>query len=333
MWCGGSGSSKARSWVCALVGVVAGCGRAEHGILPGPMTAEGGSSTAGSSPTATGGSHAAGGVAAGSGGSGGIDIDPGFCCQLSPENRAGGPSFGTLHRCTEFIYDEECPSQVLNDNVLAEHPGDLAVLEGVTELDGDLVIKDATGVDALHCLNTIAGSLTVELSAEQDTALWALRNLQRLDGSVTLSSSPGRIYSDCAFTAMRSFGGDGPDAGAFRAKIGVAGELDLSALTVHYLQVQDTGLDDLSLPNVGAGVTSFVLKDNPYLSFLRGWQGLSVLRSEERDPSLKYPVEVSGNPYIQSCDAEDMVEPFYAAGFARDEVVVQNNGPCLRHMR
>jgi hypothetical protein len=149
---------------------------------------------------------------------------------------------------------------------------------------------------------------------------------------VRLTSAPGRIYSDCAFTRLTFFGVASQVQGAFIAQRGVAGELDLSAVPLRSLRIDATGLDDLALPSSGAlSLGSFVILDNQYLSSVRGWPLTGLTRNAMAGSGgAKYPVEVSGNPYIQSCDAEDMVEPFYAAGFAREEVVVQDNGPCLR---
>lgn len=307
-----------RTWAWLGLGCVAalgGCGGGEQAPGSGIMTEKGGSG--GSAGTA--GSLAielpkGGGGATGTGGSG--------------SGAGGGAPPVQLHTCSATP-DPPCPTKAVPGLDVTE-PGALQLLEGVTQIDGDLTIRKVAGLDALSCLETITGDLSIDVFADDTPAtLWGLRNLQTVGQTIEINPDE-ELHVDCGFSRLASIGADYFTGGAFDVSGDLSGELDLSQVKSNkHFRIDGSNLTKVTLPSnasIVQGQLSF--QSNSKLAEVLGFSAITFT-PDGINVGGAYSVMITNNPLLSECRARELAQLYIDAGDSPDTVTIMGNLPCV----
>jgi hypothetical protein len=249
-----------------------------------------------------------GGSTAGAGGSAPLDTGP--------------PPTITFHTCG--MPEPSCDPKLLTGDVVIDGLEDLAALQGLTAIEGNLSIAFKM-VDTLGCLESVSGDVSVNvIEGVGDTSLWGLRHLESIGGDLKLSNAVGRTYADCGLSLLERVGSLG--AGSIDAK-DLGGELDLSRLqTARKLAISNTELLQIKLPASGALVLAQLeVSNNPYLSQIGGFDEV-MLQLPEASSS---EVRIVNNPRLSECVVDKIGAQFVRSGAAASALTKFGNLPCL----
>ncbi|HEX2871249.1 MAG TPA: hypothetical protein VHP33_08335 [Polyangiaceae bacterium] len=280
---------------------------------------------------------------AGSGGSAGVagsfslglgGVATGGVATGGASNAAGTDSGGASaspHVCGGAP-EPACPAKVLNGTVVADNAAEWAALEGVTEVNGNLMLMSPLGLDTLSCLEKVSGTLTLDFFAEEAEAkLWGLRNLKSVGGSLYIKPDEG-LEVDCGFSRLTSVGGETyATGGSVDVKGWLRGHLDLSALkVVQNLRMEESSLEKVTLPsNTTLTRGQLALIRNAELSEVAGFSGITF----KNDGILvegAYSVKITDNPLLSECRARELAQLLIAAGAPESGVTVVNNLACAQ---
>lgn len=300
---------------CAMV--LAGCGGEEPEGGSGVSVVEAGSGGGGAGGSLSLGVLGGGGAggAAGSGvGGGGASTNAGT---------AGVP----LHTCPAAA-EPSCPAKVIVGTATADDD-ELTALQGVTHVQGDLLVGSPLALDSLSCLETVDGKLTLDFFAdEREGTLWGLRNLRKVGERIELNPDE-RLHVDCGFSRLLSVGEELLTGGALDVTGPLAGHLDLSTLKVgQHFRVRDSELVKVTLPSnttLTRGQLGF--QGNSMLSEIAGFAG-NTLTNSGTTVGGAYSVMITNNPLLSECRARELAQLLLDAGAPADSVTIMGNLAC-----
>lgn len=249
-----------------------------------------------------------GGSTAGAGGSTPLDTGP--------------PPTITFHTCG--MPEPSCVPKLLTGDVAIDGVEDLAALQGLTAIEGNLSI-DFKMVDTLGCLESVSGDVSVNVTAGVgDTSLWGLRHLKSIGGDLKLSNAVERTYLDCGLSVLERVGSQG--AGSIEAKE-LGGELDLSRLqAVFKLGISSTELVQIKLPASGALVLAQLeISNNPYLSQIGGFDDVMLQLAQASSSEVR----IVNNPRLSECVVDKIGAEFVNSGAPASVLTKFGNLPCL----
>ena len=282
---------------------------------------------AGSLMLGQGGAGAGAGGKAGAGGTGG-----GAGAMGGAAPAAGGPSLPAapdieLHTCPAQP-DPPCPPMMLAGDVRISSTTAPETLMGVTAIEGELSITTRVSLDALSCLETVGDNLEIDsFAADTDLSLWGLRNLRTVGGGVDIRAGLDRIWVDCGLRRLESLGEKYITGGAVDTSSDVAGELDLSSLTlVRHIRLRNGQLTRVVLPsNRTLNMGQLLLEDQPYLTEVAGFSGVTI---QSASVGGTYSVRIVDNPQFSECRANELAQLFIAGGTPPNTVTIMGNLPC-----
>lgn len=308
---------------CAVA--LLGCSGSDEGPGSGIMTTKGGSGGAAGS----GGSLSLG--LPGDGGAGGTALGVGGTV-AGGTSSSGGTSGGApavqLHACPATA-DPPCPTKSLDGSVVADNEAEWAALAGVTHIGGDLRLMSPLALDSLSCLETIDGSLELDVFAEEAApSLWGLRNLKTVGETIDIRSDDS-LYVDCGFSRLASLGADYFTGGAIDVHGPLAGELSLSQLKVNkHIRIKGSALTKVTLPsNTMLTLGQLAFDSNPLLSQVLGFSGIT-LKSDGIVVSGTYTVRIVDNPLLSDCRARELAKIYQDAGASPDSLTIMGNLTC-----
>jgi hypothetical protein len=267
-----------------------------------------------------------GGAAAGSGGAaaGGTNGDAGFAGAAA--GRAGAPTV-IVHECPQEP-EPPCTPNTFDGIYQSGGTTPLSALEGVTEITGDVYLYQAAGLDVLHCLERVGGSLTVTGGGLYDGTLWGLRNVRYVGEQVRLEAGLNAIHVDCGLSRLETVGDPQATLAGSVVIRDLRGELDLSRIArIMNIQVIGTFLERVILPNdVALGMMAFEFSGNALLTEIAGFENVT-LQFASGGPLGLESVTFVDNPLLPSCRAEQLSDLFVQAGWDPADVMVSGNSP------
>lgn len=316
-----------------VVTCIVGCGASTRS-----EPAQGGRGGSGGREIETAGGGATSGGASGAGGSGnaGGGGAPGGTGANS--GAAGEPA--SLHDCAAVAAEPRCPDRVLVRHV---RPGDEpeldpALLDGVTDLDGELIIEDQNSsvLDHLGCLRRVNGR--IDISSDAVASLWAFRHVEEVaygTSGAGLRIRAENARQDCGFLELRVLGVEA--TGFVGGGIDVEGtaltELALPALEhFDHLRVSDNAALATILFQDGVEFLDGQLwiLDNPELREVTGLESLAY-RAQDRSHGPLPQFQLAGNTSFPTCVFEALRDRLIAGGAeASGFEIADNSESCPR---
>jgi hypothetical protein len=233
-----------------------------------------------------------------------------------------------LHACPAEP-EPPCPALVLPGDVSVSNDEDLAGLQGVTAIEGDLDLRSiGVSPDALGCLETVGDNVDISFFAtDTDLSLWGLRNLRSVAGSIDIRTGFDRVYVDCAFRRLESLGERYATGGAIDTSGELSGELDVSSLSVvRHIRLEGGQLTRLVLPsNRTLNMGQLQIESHPFLSEIAGFTGVTI---QAASTGSTYSVRIVDNPQLSSCRANELAQLFLAGGSPQESMTIEGNLPC-----
>jgi hypothetical protein len=213
----------------------------------------------------------------------------------------------------------DCPDTPFSGDVLARAQADVDALDGVTLIDGDLEIAgDVDNLDALRCLHTIEGDLTIE-RADALTSFDGLRSLRTIAHSMDVLDNE-IADTGCGFLRLEVVGTSSATPSIdFERNPGVTA-LRLPALTSSgHLRVENNdGMIVLEGPNEMESVGQFWIVGHASLSALDGFTGLMSVGD----------IRIADNPRLSQCQALRILDRLVKAGYQSLAEIGGNLEPC-----
>lgn len=213
----------------------------------------------------------------------------------------------------------DCPDNPFSGDVLARAQADIDALDGVTVIDGDLEVGgEVTDLDALRCLRTIEGDLTIE-RADALTSFDGLRSLRTIAHSMEVLDNE-IADTGCGFVRLEVVGtSSATPAIDFERNPGVTA-LRLPALTASgHLRIENNdGMIVLEGPDQMESVGQFWIVGHASLSALEGFTGLTSVGD----------IRISDNPRLSQCQALRILDRLVKAGYQSLAEIGGNLEPC-----
>jgi hypothetical protein len=325
--------------VVGFCSALAACGRDAHSADEGEENggssiADAGQSSAGSAQGGSAGAAPHGGSGGGAGGVGvgvGGTLSGGAGGSAGAGQTEGGAPQVPLHTCP-VTPEPACPTKVHTGAVTVIKDSDITALEGVTSIEGDFVVLEGKGFDALHCLETVTGNVEISGAIFSDDNLWGLRNLKTVGRDLRITGGQGRFYIDCAFRELENLGSDHNTDGSFDGESGLTGELDVSKLTrLRHFRIGSSDLTHISLPHSGIfEMTQLFVEDEPHLTDIDGFDAVTLTMIPGLDVTGFDSARFVNDPQLSECKAQAIAKLFLDAGFEAKSVVVMGNAPCIK---